>query len=75
MAPGNRHSPANMRPEGKKLNVKVLGRTVKMFFGFYPVLAPLTCFCILFSALCSAIPGLFIQKVIETIQKWIETGD
>lgn len=75
MAPGNRHSPANMRPEGKKLNVKVLGRTVKMFFGFYPVLAPITCFCILFSALCSAIPGLFIQKVIETIQKWIETGD
>lgn len=75
MAMNGRNSPANMRPQGKKLNVKTLGRAVKMLFGFYPVLAPLTCFCILFSAICSAIPGLFIQKVIETIQKWIETGD
>ncbi len=75
MAPGNRNSPGNMRPEGKKLNIKTLGRTVKMLFGFYPVLAPITCVCILFSAVTSAIPGLFIQKVIETIQKWYQTGD
>ena len=74
MAPG-RNSPANMRPEGKKLNFKTLSRAVKMLFRFYPFLAPITCFCILFSAFCSAIPGIFIQKVIETIQKWIETGD
>ncbi len=75
MAPGNRHSPANMRPEGRKLNVKTLGRTIKLLFGFYPVLAPVTCVCILFSAVASAIPGLFIQQVIESIQKWQSTGD
>ena len=64
-----------MRPQGKKLNIKTLSRTVKMLFGFYPVLAPITCVCILFSAVASAIPGLFIQKVIESIQKWQSTGD
>ena len=70
-----KNSPSNMRPEGKKLNIKVLTRTVKMLFGFYPVLAPITCVCIIFSAFCSAIPGLFIQKVIAAIQKWQATGD
>ncbi len=75
MAMNTKNSPANMRPQGKKLNPKTLGRTVKMLFGYYPVLAPVTCVCILFSAVASAIPGLFIQQVIEAIQKWQSTGD
>ena len=75
MAMNTKNSPSNMRPQGKKLNIKTLSRTVKMLFGFYPVLAPITCVCILFSAVASAIPGLFIQKVIESIQKWQSTGD
>ena len=52
-----------------------LGRAVKMFFGFYPVLAPLTVVCILFAAAVSSIPSLFVQNVITIIQKWVNTGD
>lgn len=46
-----------------------------MLFKFYPVLAPITAICIVFSALVSAIPALFVQSVIEVIEKWSESGD
>ena len=63
------------RPPKRKLNPKVLGRTVKMLFKFYPVLVPLTIVCILFSAAVSAIPAIFVQNVIGLIEKWYLTGD
>ncbi len=53
----------------------VLGRVFKLFFSFYPVLAPLTMLCILFSSVVAAIPSLFIQNVIAAIEKWYLTGD
>lgn len=65
----------NNRPPKRKLNPKVLGRTVKMLFKFYPVLVPVTIVCILFSAAVSAIPAIFVQNVIGLIEKWYLTGD
>ncbi|MBQ5648787.1 MAG: ABC transporter ATP-binding protein, partial [Clostridia bacterium] len=50
-------------------------RVIKMLFGFYPVLVPVTGICILFSAGVSAIPALFTKKVIEIIERWVESGD
>ncbi len=50
-------------------------RVIKMFFGFYPVLAPLAVACILFASVVSSIPSLFIQNVIAIIQKWVASGD
>lgn len=50
-------------------------RTVKKFFGYYPVLAPLAVACTLFSSVVSAIPALFVQKVLEIIEKWYRGGD
>ena len=52
-----------------------LFRTIKLFFGFYPVLAPLAVACILFASIVSSIPSLFIQNVIAIIQKWVSSGD
>ena len=52
-----------------------LVRTVKLLFKFYPVLFPLTILCILFSAATSAIPSLFVQNVIASIETWFKTGD
>ncbi len=52
-----------------------LPRVLKLLFKFYPVLAPLTVVCILFSAAASAIPAIFIQKVIAVIEVWQKTGD
>ncbi len=63
------------KPQKKKLNPNVLGRTVKMLFGYYPVLVPVTIVCILFSAGVSAIPSIFTQKIIAFIEKWMTTGD
>ncbi len=48
----------------------ILKRVLKLLFSYYPVLAPLTVFCILFSAVTSAIPSLFLQQVINAIEKY-----
>ena len=53
----------------------VLKRVLKLLFSYYPVLAPLTVFCILFSAVTSAIPSLFLQQVINAIEKYQLTKD
>ncbi len=66
----------NAKNQGKrKINTKSLGRVIKMLIGYYPVLVPITAFCILFSAAVSSIPGLFQQNVIASIEKWYITGD
>ncbi len=50
-------------------------RVMKMLFGAYPVLVPVTIVCILFSSITAAIPSLFVQKVVDTIGKYQESGD
>ena len=66
----NKHGKGNLKD-----NFAAIGWTMKKFFGFYPVLAPLSVFCILFSAVVSAIPSLFIQRVLAVIEKWYLSGD
>ena len=61
--------PMQGKPMKRKINFKTLGRTLKMLFGFYPVLMPLTIVCILFSAVCATLPSLFLQNIIEIIGK------
>lgn len=58
-----------------KQNFSSLGRVIRKLFGYYPKLAPLTVFCILFSAVVSSIPSLFVQNVLAVIEKWYRTGD
>lgn len=52
---------------GKKINVKSLVRVVKLLFSFYPKLVTITGICILVSSVVSAIPAVFLQKVINVI--------
>ena len=56
-------------------NFGAIGRTLKLFFSFYPVLARLSVVCILFSAVVSAIPSLFVQNILSVVQKWYLTKD
>ena len=58
------------RPDGGSLM-----RAIRLFFGYYPVLAPIAVVCILFAATVSSIPSLFIQKVVALIEKWVASGD
>ena len=62
----------NKRRAGGSLraNFGAIKWTLKKFFGFYPVLAPLSIFCILFSAVVSAIPSLFVQNVLAIVEQW-----
>ena len=43
-------------------------KVVKRLFKEFPVLAPITIVCILFSAIVSSIPALFMQKIIAVIE-------
>lgn len=60
---------------GQPGSMKSLGRAIKNLFKYYPVMAPVTMGCILFSAIVSSIPSLFIQNVLSGIEKWYKTGD
>jgi len=62
----------NKRPKAKK---GTFSRLMKLLYGFYPRMLPITIFCILFSAASAAIPDLYIQKVMAVIEKWYHTGD
>ena len=70
-----KHNRKAGRPNAGADNMKMLGRTLKKLFAYYPVLAPVTFACILFSAVVSSIPSLFIQNVIQVIEKWYVSRD
>ncbi|MBO7404699.1 MAG: ABC transporter ATP-binding protein, partial [Clostridia bacterium] len=53
----------------------VIRRLLKMLFGYFPILAPVTVVGILFSSAVSSIPALFQQKIIAIIEKWVDTGN
>ncbi len=50
-------------------------RVIVTLFRFYPVLVPMTAALILFTAVVSAIPALFMQQVFELIDLWQASGD
>ena len=64
---------AAQKPGRPPVKRNVLGRVVRMLFRFYPVLIPLTAFCILFSAGVSAVPAVFQQKVFAVIENALAT--
>ena len=70
-----KHNRKAGRPNAGADNMKMLGRTLKKLFSYYPVLAPVTFACILFSAIVSSIPSLFVQNVIQVIEKWYVSRD
>ena len=66
----SRRGPGMQAPPGKKLNVSVFKRVLKMLFNEYPVLLPITMFCIVFSAICSSVQSIFSQSIIAIIEKF-----
>ena len=57
----------------KSKNVKkgTLRRLLKTIRGFYPVMLPITLICIIFSAVISSFPSIFMQNIIALIeQNW-----
>ena len=59
--------------ENKKKNTIV--RLLKTMLGFYPVMLPATIACIVFNAVVSSIPSIFMQNIIAVIEKNWQKGD
>ena len=71
--PGRRRGPG-LAP-GEKLSKGIVKRFLKDIFSFYPVMLPIALVCILFSALISAIPSAFQQRIIAIIESSYKSGD
>ena len=58
----------------RRIDFRILGRVLKMLFASYPVLIPLTVFCIVFSAVVASIPSIFTQKVLAVVTEYTAAG-
>ena len=65
--PMNKPMNGSMKPPKRKFNGGMMKRLIRMLFGYYPVMLPLAIVCIVFTAVVSSIPAIFLQKVIEAI--------
>ena len=63
-----------MKPRRPGLDMKILRRVLKDLFRFYPVMAPLTTAGIVFSAIVSALPAIFLQQVTNAIDVSLKNG-
>ena len=61
-------------PKRPKPSMRVLGRTMRMLFSYYPVLMPLIVVCILIAAVTAALPPVFMQQVIAEIESAVTAG-
>ena len=59
----------------KRYKKGTVGRLIRTMVQFYPVLLPLTVMFILFNAVISSIPTMFMQRVIAVIETTWKTGD
>ena len=57
-----------------KVKKGTAGRLIKTLFGFYPVMMPLTLVCIVFNAVVSSIPSVFMQRVISSVEESWNSG-
>ena len=55
-------------------NDKIVIRLLKTIKQFYPIMFPVTIACIIFNAIVSSIPTIFMQKIIALVEENWETG-
>ena len=65
----------NKPPRPPRAKKGTLGRLIRELFHFYPVALPLVLVCIVFSAVVSSIPSIFMQNVIAVIEQSWQSGD
>ena len=61
-------------PMKRKLKGGALKRLLKLLFRYYPVLLPIAIGCIVFTAIASSIPSIFLQQVIAAIEEYQKSG-
>ena len=59
----------------KYSNFELIVRLLKTIRSFYPIMFPAVILCIIFSAIISSIPSIFMQNVIALVESSWQTGD
>ena len=68
------NAPAKMPGGRRKIDFKMLGRVIKLLFSFYPHLLPLAMCCMILSAMVSACPAIFTQRIINIVDVALKAG-
>lgn len=72
----NKKTQGNSAPHSRpKADPRVLGRVIRMLYECYPTLVIITAVCIVFSAIVSSIPSLFLQQIIKIVGEYTVSGD
>ena len=76
MMPNKEEMKKELQKGGRPMMKKgMLRRLIGMLREFYPVLLPVVIVCIIFSAVVSSVPSLFMQNVIAVIEEHYAAGD
>ena len=75
MAKNKTASAPTTTARGQRAPKGVLRRLLRLLFEFYPVLLPVTLVCILFNAIVSSVPAIFMQNIIQIVDDTYRSGD
>ena len=66
---------ASKHPQKKVPAGKVIGRTMKMLWQFYPILLPVALGTAVIQAIMQSVPNIFLERIITIIEQYIGTAD
>lgn len=61
--------------KNKKGKKGIVRRLLKTMLEFYPVMLPVTIICIIFNAVVSSFPAVFMQNIIAVVEESWQTGE
>lgn len=66
---------ASKHPQKKIPAGKVIGRTMKMLWQFYPILLPVALGTAIIQAIMQSVPNIFLERIITIIEQYIGAAD
>lgn len=66
---------ASKHPQKKVPAGKVIARTMKMLWQFYPILLPVALGTAVIQAIMQSVPNIFLERIITIIEQYIGTAD
>ncbi|MGN0165061.1 MAG: ABC transporter ATP-binding protein [Lachnospiraceae bacterium] len=72
--PGPKHGNMPKGAPGGKLNLKSMGRVIKMLFKDYPAAVTISMICIIITAIVGVMPAVYIEKITRYIQEGLTIG-
>ena len=66
---------ASKHPQKRVPAGKVIGRTMKMLWQFYPILLPVALGTAVIQAIMQSVPNIFLERIITIIEQYIGTAD